>query len=266
MVDKSHSAKGLKIAAVIPARMSSTRFPGKPMSLIAGLPMIEHVRLRTKMNRSLSEVVVATCDEEIKKAVEAGGGKAVMTSDRHERCTDRVAEAAALIDADVIINVQGDVPMIDPGVLDLLIEPFLRDKDAQCVDLIAPILTDEEFNSPNVVKIVTDRQGNAIYYSREPIPSSKKAPGSYKKFKQLGIIAFSKDFLEEFTDLEPTPLEKIESVDMLRAVEHGFKIMTAVTTSEIRGVDTKEDLERASRQMESDPLVKEYLNVKRRTK
>jgi len=252
----------MKIAAIIPARMASSRLPGKPLAKIAGLSMIEHVRRRVLLCNAVEEVVVATCDEEIRREVEGFGGRVIMTSDKHERCTDRVAEAARTISADIILNVQGDVPMIDPGALDTLIAPF-NDNNVLCVDLIAPISSKEEFESPNVVKIVVDNKGNSLYYSREPIPSSKKASGDHEKFKQLGIIGFRKGFLLQFSDLSPTPLEQTESVDMLRAVEHGFKIKTAITLSDIRGVDTAEDMKRAEARLGSDPLLKKYMKAGR---
>ncbi len=162
------------IIAIIPARMASSRFPGKPLERICGLSMIEHVRRRVSLCDFLDEVIVATCDLEIAQEVKRYGGKAIMTSDRHESCVDRVAEAAQNVDAEIVINVQGDMPLVQPKVLGQLIAPLLKDDKLMFTDMMGPITNEKEMYSPNVVKVVFDRSGNALYYSREPIPSSKK--------------------------------------------------------------------------------------------
>lgn len=249
----------LKVVVVIPARMASSRFPGKPLADIQGLPMIEHVRRRVALSPLIQEVVVATCDREIWEAVAANGGRAVMTAATHERCTDRVAEAAASLTADIIINVQGDEPLVQPGMFEPLLAPLGEEAELPCTNLMSEILRDDEFSNPNVVKTVCDLKGNALYFSREPVPSGRKA-GSlvFRKYKQLGIIAFRKEFLQRFTTLPPTPLEQVESVDMLRAVEHGYQVRMVVTPFQGIGVDTPEDLERARALMKHDELVKMY--------
>ncbi len=250
----------MKAIAVIPARMAATRFPGKPIVPILGLPMIEHVRRRVLLCDSLSDVIVATCDNEIRKVVEGAGGKVVMTSDKHERATDRVAEAAAGISADIVINLQGDEPLILPRMMDELIAPFKNDNDIQAVNLVTRIVNDEEFENPNAPKVVTNRFGDLLYISREPIPSRKKSyTEDYIKLKQLGLIAFKSDFLQTFTRLEATPLEKIESVDMNRAVEHGYKVKIVETKGQMIGVDVPKDIKRVEEILTSDPFVKEYL-------
>lgn len=189
----------MKIIAIIPARMDSTRFPGKPLADIHGLPMIEHVRRKVALSNSVSEVIVATCDREIFDVVKAHGGKAVMTSSSHQRCTDRIVEASLSLDADIVINVQGDEPMVRPEMLESVIAPLINDPGLICANLISEISSDEEFNSSNVVKTVFDTDNNVVYFSREPIPSVRKASGlPYKKYKQSGIIAFRKDFLLSF--------------------------------------------------------------------
>lgn len=248
-----------RIAVVIPARMASTRFPGKPLAPILGLPMIEHVRRRVQLSKVVDEVLVATCDEEIAAVIRQFGGKAVMTASTHERCTDRVAEAAANIDADVIVNVQGDEPFIRPDLIDRLVEPMLADPNLTCTNLIAEIAESEAPN-PNLVKTVFDLRGNALYFSREPIPSRKKAGNlPIRYFKQLGIISFRKDFLKRYESLPPTPCEMIESVDMMRLVEHGFQVKVIPVNFSGIGVDTPQDLENANQMMRLNPLVGQYL-------
>lgn len=250
----------MRIIAIIPARMAATRFPGKPLASIMGLPMIEHVRRRVSLCDMLDEVVVATCDEEIKDVVEKAGGKVVMTADSHERCTDRIAEAAVSLDADVIINVQGDEPLVLPQMLVDVAKPIKDSPEIDAVNLVTRIIDDEEFNNPNAPKVVTNRLGNLLYISREPIPSNKKATTiDYLKLKQLGIIAFKSDFLQTFTKLEPTPLEQIESVDMMRAVEHGYQIRIVETKGFMIGVDVPGDIKRAENALASDSLIDKYL-------
>jgi len=250
----------MKVIAIIPARMAATRFPGKPLVSILGLPMIEHVRKRVLLCDLLDEVIVATCDEEIRKVVEASGGTVVMTADTHERCTDRIAEAAEGLDADVVVNVQGDEPLILPRMIEDVAEPLIEDRELPAANLVTKIVDDQEFEDPNAPKVVTDRFGNLLYISREPIPSRKKAGGmDYLKLKQLGIIAFRADFLHTFTRLEPTMLEKIESVDMNRAVEHGYRVRMVETQGRMIGVDIPADIKRVEEILKRDLLVKEYM-------
>jgi len=247
----------VKIVTVIPARMGSSRFPGKPLADICGLPMIEHVRRRAELNTQISEVIVATCDQEIYAKVIDYGGKAVMTSETHVRCTDRVAEVAAGIDADVIVNLQGDEPLFMPELLDPLLSP-LEDKNVLCTNLMEKMYDIDEFRSKNAVKVVCNNKNEALYFSRSPIPH-----GDYGTiegpYKQLGVIAFRKDFLLKFSSLPPTPLEKAESVDMLRALEHGFQIRMVLSPFISRGVDTPDDLEDVAERMKTDTLyLKKY--------
>jgi 3-deoxy-manno-octulosonate cytidylyltransferase (CMP-KDO synthetase) len=249
----------LKVVAYIPARMAATRFPGKPLADILGLPMIEHVRRRVCMSKLFADVVVATCDQEIFDAVVKFGGKALMTSDKHERCTDRIAEAAANSDADVVVNVQGDEPLVNPAMFEQLLAPLQKEQELHCTNLMVEILTDEEFKNPNVVKAVCDRRWNALYFSREPIPSALKAGKiSYRKYKQLGIYAFRKELLLRFAQLPPTPHEQVESIDMLRIVEHGYQLRMVPTEFQSIGVDTPADLARVEELMKQDNLFKLY--------
>jgi len=249
-----------RVVAIIPARMASIRFPGKPLTLILGLPMIEHVRRRAVLCDLVHEVIVATCDEEIKDVVQTAGGKVVMTSSVHERCTDRVAEAARGLDADVVINVQGDEPLVLPRMLEEVVEPLLKDASLPASNLVTRIEKMEDFLDPNVPKVVTNRFGDLLYISREPIPSCKKAlSGDYAKLKQLGIIAFRSDFLQLFSELSPTTLEQVESVDMMRAVEHGYRVRMVDTNGTMIGVDVPRDIQRAEELLARDPLVEAYL-------
>lgn len=249
----------MKIIGIIPARMASTRFPGKPLADIHGLPMIEHVRRRVALSPLFSEVIVATCDRDIFEVVGCCGGKVVMTSSAHERCTDRIAEAALSLDADIVVNVQGDEPMVRPEMFKLLLDPLIEDMALPCTNLMVEILDDAEFNSTDVVKTVCTIKGNATYFSREPIPSVRKAGKLiFKRYKQLGIIAFRKHFLHTFSQLPPTPLESVESVDMLRAVEHGYTVRMVVSNFQAIGVDTPSDLKKAIELMRSDDLLSLY--------
>lgn len=250
----------MKIVAMIPARMAATRFPNKPLASILGLPMIEHVRRRVSLNRQLAAVIVATCDQEIREAVEAYGGRVIMTADSHERCTDRIAEAAAQIEADIIINVQGDEPLVMPEMLDEAVAPLLAEQDLPAVNLATRITDMAEFTDPNAPKIVTDIHGNILYISREPIPSGAKYDSDdYLKLKQLGLIAFRKDFLVTFARLTPTPLEIIESVDMNRALEHGYKVRAVITENRMIGVDLPGDIQRVEQILRQDRLLGDYM-------
>lgn len=254
----------MSVVAIIPARMASSRFPGKPLKSILGLSMIEHVRRRIIRCDFLQDVIVATCDREIAEEVERFGGKVIMTSDKHESCVDRVAEAAQGIDAQIIINVQGDMPLIRPETLESLVNPLLQDESLLCTDMMGPIKSDSEFNNPNVVKVVVDVSGNALYYSREPIPSGKKSPPELKipRYKQFGVNAFHKEFLITFAGLLQTPLEKIESVDMNKALENGIKVRMVCSEYPVVGVDTIEDLEEAIIMMREDTIFPNYFKLK----
>ena len=251
----------MKIVAILPARMGSSRFPGKPLAPILGLPMIEHVYRRTAMCRSLDDVFVATCDEEIFRSVEAFGGKAIMTASTHERASDRVAEAAADMDCDVIVMVQGDEPMTVPEMIDDSIAPFVAgNTEVTCVNLTARIKTREEFEDPNSIKVVMDRNGYALYMSREPIPTlALQDFDRISAFKQVCIIPFTATALQEFIRLEPTPLEVAESIDMMRFIEHGRRVKMIETSYSTHAVDNPADLELVQELLSKDPLTQKYL-------
>ena len=258
-----------KIVGIIPARMGSSRFPGKPMAKINGIPMVGHVYYRAKMCNSLDDVYIATCDQEIYNYIESIGGKAIMTADTHKRASDRVAEALLKIEnktgetIDIIVLLQGDEPMIFPEMIDEAVKPFLEDEQIVVTNLLAPIKTLEEFRDPNEVKVVIDKQYNALYFSREPIPSDKKESNKDYMYKQVCIIPFTREFLLKFNDLDPTPLEIIESVDMMRVIEHGYRVKMVPTKFESYSVDTPDDLKRVGKIMENDELVSKYNMVEK---
>jgi 3-deoxy-manno-octulosonate cytidylyltransferase (CMP-KDO synthetase) len=256
--------KKKSIVAIIPARMGSSRFPGKPMAEIHGIPMIGHVYFRTKMCPLLNETYVATCDQEIFDYIISIGGKAVMTADTHERCSDRTAEAMLKIESetgrkvDIVVMVQGDEPMVTPEMIEQSVAPILKESSIQVVNLMARIKTIEEFEDPNEVKVVTDLQSNAIYFSREPIPSRKKGKKAVPMMKQVCIIPFKREFLLKFNELDPTPLEIIESVDMMRVIEHSYKVKMAFSDTETHSVDTIEDLAEVEKLIKNDSLISQY--------
>lgn len=258
------SKTDLNIIGLIPARMASTRFPNKPMARIAGIPMIGHVYLRCKMSELLNDVYVATCDKEIYDYIESIGGKAIMTADTHERASDRCAEALQKMEettgkkADIMVMIQGDEPMIRPHMIDEAIVPLLDDNEYVISNLMTRIETKEEQTNPNRVKVVVNKDNCAMYFSREPIPSWKKGAKSVPMLCQTGIILFRRDFLFRYMEMEQTPLEIIESVDMLRVLENGYKIKMVLTEDTTVGVDTPEDLDMASIAMEKDELYPLY--------
>jgi 3-deoxy-manno-octulosonate cytidylyltransferase (CMP-KDO synthetase) len=253
----------MSIIAVIPARMASSRYPGKPLKKILGLSMIEHVRRRVSLCEIIDQVYVATCDEEILVEVEKYGGKAVMTSSSHESCVDRVNEVALGLDAEIIINVQGDMPLVDPDSLKDLVSPLVHDEKVLYSDMITPIHDTTEINSSNVVKVVKNTTDDALYYSREAIPSSSKAVNSnYTYYKQLGVNAFRKKTLKLFTELKRTPLEIIESIDMLRLLENNLPIRLVQSTFKTVGVDTRDDLALAIELMREDNIFPIYKDTK----
>lgn len=232
----------MKVLCVIPARYASTRLPGKPLSMIAGKPMIQHVYERACQAQLPDEVVVATDNELVEKAVLDFGGKAVMTSPDHPSGTDRLAEVALMYpDVDVIVNVQGDEPMIPPEVIDRLAEAFNGDADLNMATMKV-VMDEEDYENPAAVKVVTDQQGYALYFSRSLIPYPRNKPEGFKVFKHVGIYAYRRSFLLKYAALAPTPLEKAESLEQLRALENGYKIKVLESDFQGIGVDTPEDL------------------------
>ena len=234
--------------------MGSSRFPGKPMARILGKPMIGHVIERVSKSTKLTATAVATCDKEISDYIESIGGTAVMTSDRHERASDRCAEALGIIEKmnkikyDIVVLVQGDEPMTHPEMIDEALAPMLSNSKIQITNLLGKINTMEEFEDRNCIKVVCDLNGDALYFSREPIPTRCKVD-TVQMGKQVSIIPFRRDFLLEYTRMTPTPLEITESVDMMRILEHGMKVRMVPTKHITYSVDTPQDLDRLEKIM-----------------
>ena len=234
----------MKIAAVIPARYDSTRFPGKPLAKIDGKPMIEHVYERVKKAENIDEVLVATDDERIKEAVIDFEGKVEMTSSEHKSGTDRVAEVARELDVDIIVNVQGDEPLIEPVMIDQAIRPFKENNDLVMSTLKKKIDNLNEINNPNVVKVITDKNNYALYFSRSTIPYKRESSNFEADFyKHIGLYVYKKDFLLKYSEMETSSLEKTESLEQLRVLENGYKIKVVETAFDTVGVDTPEDLQ-----------------------
>ena len=254
----------MNIIAIIPARMGSSRYPGKPLALIHGVPMVGHVAFRTRQSSLLSATYVATCDDIIASYCEDVGLECVMTGDHHVRCSTRTAEALLKIEettgrkADIVVMVQGDEPMITPDMIDAAVEPMLKDPSINVVNLMAEMETIKEFEDPNEVKVVVDRNMDALYFSREPIPSRKKGSDKVPMRKQVCIIPFRRDYLLRFNEMEESPLEIYESVDMMRILEYGEKVRMVPTDKRTYSVDTPEDLARVERLMTGDALMKTY--------
>ena len=237
----------MNILALIPARMGSSRFPGKPMAKILGKPMIGHVYERVSKSTLLTMTAVATCDEIIFDYISSIGGLAVMTDIKHERASDRCAEALIKIENeyklhfDIVVMIQGDEPMIHPDMISDALQPMLGDKSINVVNLLGKVEDKAEFEDRNCIKVVCDLMLNALYFSREPIPTRHRSD-SVPMGKQICVIPFRRDHLIEYNLLQPTPLEIIESIDMMRFLEHGMKVRMAPTNHSSRSVDTPEDL------------------------
>lgn len=249
---------------IIPARLGSTRFPNKPLRTILGIPMVAHCYERSKMSVQLNDVVVAGCDAELEEYCKAHDIAYVATSDKHERATERCAEAVEIMEQkngkkyDVVVMIQGDEPMVMPEMIDVATKAMVDDPSIKVVNLMAPLTTQEEQDDPNEVKVVVDLQDFALYFSREPIPSRKKFTGEITAMKQVCIMPFNRDFLVEYGKLTPTPLEKIESVDMNRVLEHGMKVKMVREDFETASVDTPEDLQHVEAAMANDVLLPKY--------
>jgi len=245
-----------KIIAVIPARWASSRFPGKPLAIIRGKPMIQWVVEQADKARSVSEVIVATDDNRIAQAVQDFGGSAVMTSSDHLSGTDRVAEVAASRDCEIVVNIQGDEPMTPPENIDLIVAPLLGDETLKVSTLMMRIDSVEDLANPDICKVVVDHRGNALYFSRAPVPFDRDGwtkdlkegesvwPGDMdvKAYKHIGLYAYRKSFLMEFPRLRVSQLESIEKLEQLRILENGISIRVVETTKDSIGVDREEDL------------------------
>jgi 3-deoxy-manno-octulosonate cytidylyltransferase (CMP-KDO synthetase) len=238
--------------------MASSRFPDKPLVPIMGLPMVEHVRRRAMLAKGIDEVVVATCDQVIMDAVLEAGGMAILTSDQHERATERVAEAMRSLTGDVVVVVQGDEPLLHPDDLQLVIQPFKERQDLSAVCLLSPLDGAEDVTNPNIVKAACDQEEFVMFFTRAEIPYPQK-PGTGPVFRETGIRAFWADFLQTYIDLPETPLEHIESVDMLRLLEHGYRVIGAVTQNRTIGVDHEADVGMVEDVLKTDPVQRALL-------
>ena len=232
----------MQILGIIPARFGSSRFPGKPLALICGKPMIQRVYENARASSILSRVVVATDSREIARAVSGFGGEVCMTSERHATGTDRIAEAAARYDAELVVNVQGDEPLLQPAAIEQATCPLLEKRLYDMGTLMAPIRSLEDMRNPNIVKVVTDRRGRALYFSRSAIPFYRDGDPSPPPCRHIGLYVYRKDFLMTLTGLAQTPLERAEKLEQLRALENGFAIHVAATDYEPIGVDVPEDI------------------------
>jgi 3-deoxy-manno-octulosonate cytidylyltransferase (CMP-KDO synthetase) len=237
----------LNVVAVIPARYASTRLPGKALADIGGRPMIEHVYRRALASPVLSQVIVATDDLRIATRVSDFGGKVRLTKATHETGTDRLAEVAASLDCDVVVNIQGDEPLVDPAAIGELVAPF-ADRSVQITTLYRRIHNHTELTNPNITKVVLDRGGYALYFSRAPIPHLRDPRGGWPPlYRHIGLYAYRRSTLMVLAALDPTPLERAESLEQLRALEHGIRIKAVETRYESFEVNTPEDLEQVRR-------------------
>ena len=246
----------MSVSVVIPARYASTRFPGKPLADLCGKPMIQWVYERSSSCDLVDRVIVATDDDRIAEAVRTFGGDVAMTRADHATGTDRLAEVAEHLVDDLIVNVQGDEPLIDPAMIEAAIAPMLADKSIPMGTLKTPLTCLEEYNNPNVVKVVTDLNGFALYFSRAAIPFPRDFASDLDHrwpelatAKHVGLYAYRRDFLLQYPKLPATPLESQECLEQLRALEHGYRIKVAATDLVGQGVDTPEDLERVKAMM-----------------
>lgn len=248
----------MNIFAFIPARYDSTRFPGKPLALIKGKPMIQHVYERSLQCAEISDTYVATDHVGILEAVQGFGGKAVMTSGEHRSGTDRIAEAAVTLGIarkDLIVNIQGDQPIFEPAMISGLVAPFFQENAAPMATLKCRVLREKEKENPNHVKVVTDRTGYALYFSRYSIPFVRdRLEGSIAFYKHLGFYAYRTDFLLQFTRLQPGVLEISEKLEQLRALEYGFRIKVSETPYNSLEVDVPEDIGLIEKALEEGPL------------
>jgi len=256
----------MNIIGIIPARMASSRFPGKPLAKIHGMPMIGHTFLRSKMSKLMTKVYVATCDEEIKDYIESIGGDVIMTKNTHPSAADRTVEATEVFEkrtnskADIVVLIQGDDPMITPKSIDDALKVMLDDSNIGILTLVRKINDLGEFNDQDIVKVISDLEENAIYFTREPVPSLRKGadPNNAPMFKHVAIILFKKESLEKFSKYPQTPLELVEEIDLIRVIEYGEKIRIVADDSITYNVDTPKALLNVEDAMKGDSLMKLY--------
>jgi 3-deoxy-manno-octulosonate cytidylyltransferase (CMP-KDO synthetase) len=257
----------MSVVAIIPARYGSTRLPGKPLAMIGGKPMIQHVYQSAAKATVLDRVIVATDDSRIAAAVKKFGGEVMMTSPSHASGTDRLAEVARKIRSELLVNVQGDLPFIHAGTITRTVQPLRSNRKIAMGTACTGIYDEAEWRNPNVVKVLTDRAGFALYFSRAPIPyvrhnavdpAGEEFSARRKRrlwgYRHLGLYVYRRDFLLKFSRLQPTALERIESLEQLRALENGYRILVTQVEERSVEVDTPDDLERA------EIFLKRHLN------
>jgi 3-deoxy-manno-octulosonate cytidylyltransferase (CMP-KDO synthetase) len=248
----------MRVSAIIPARYGSTRFEGKPLADILGKPMIQYVYEGVRQSKWIDEVIVATDDQRIEEVVQSFGGKAAMTSPTHFTGTDRVAEVARKLKSEIVVNVQGDEPLIKGNIIDKAIQPLMGDETLQLSTLMTRIEEVRDWLNPHIVKVVVDQKNFALYFSRSPIPFPRELqigrlesnpfgtsrPLPKKVFKHIGVYVFRRKFLLQFSKMKQTPLEKLEKLEQLRALENGYRIKVNLVDYEPLSVDTPEDLQK----------------------
>lgn len=239
-----------RILGVIPTRYASSRFPGKPLASLAGKTMLQHVWERASQARYLTSLVIATDDERIRSAAQAFSARVVMTRSDHVSGTDRVAEVASASNTSLVVNIQADEPAMDPNAIDIAILGLIDNPDAPMATLKKRIERPADVSDPNVVKVVTDSRGMAIYFSRSPIPCVRETGEPAALFKHIGLYVYRREFLLGYPDLPVGPLERAERLEQLRALENGFDIYVGETEYDSIGVDTPEDLETVSQLFE----------------
>ena len=238
----------MKVLGVIPARYASTRFEGKALADILGKPMIQRVYERAINAKTVNELVVATDDQRIFDTVKNFGGKVIMTS-QHPTGTDRIAEVARNSDTDIIVNIQGDEPLIEPAMIDEAVQPLLDDTTVDLSTLVHRINSEEEYRNPNVVKVAVTRSGFAMYFSRSPIPYVKSNAGNIPIYRHVGLYVYRRYALLDFAQKQPAPFETSEGLEQLRFLENGYRMKVVETQYSSIGVDTPDDLEKVKKMM-----------------
>jgi len=244
------SLRSAPVVAIIPARYRSTRLPGKPLAPIDGRPMVEHVYRQAKAARLVDAILVATDDQRVAEVVDAFGGTAILTDPNHATGTDRLAEVAAYLEGDLVVNVQGDEPLITGQAIDQAIQPCLR-RDGEIISTLRRRIDDmRDLETPSVVKVVVDQDGYALYFSRSRVPFTRPGQPTPVQWRHLGLYVYPRTLLLRLSRLAQTPLEQAEGLEQLRALEHGIRVLTVETTVDTVGVDTPEDLERVRSRLE----------------
>ena len=249
------------VIGVIPARMGSSRFPGKPIASILGYPMLFHVWQRAKLSGVLDRIIVATCDDEIREVSESFGAEVVMTSSSHERSNDRVAEVATKVECQTILNIQGDEPLVHPQLIQDVVNELDNNPTYQCINPIAELTSEEEMQSPNTVKVVSNLKNRVVYFSRYPIPSALVNVRSYPVMRQVPILGFRSEFCIRLTELNPGPLELQEGIDLLRAIDHDLPVHVMETEFQTFGVDTEMDRLVVEERLKADNITRRYMDL-----